>query len=777
MGKTTSRGFYRPHPRAGVSVLALAIGMAAAGMEPAHAAPCGSGSGQTISAPCTGPFTWNGDSLANSSAISGGSSGIEVDADATTLTNTGTIDGSTSGIVNSSSTVESLVNNGTITGQAGHGIDIATVGSARFGTISNGALGTIGGSQSGLYFETYSTGADLIDNAGTISGTDAGITVASGLATVSAITNSGTITGNVGINNASTITALTNSGRIEGTTAAIDNSGTIGAIVNSGVISGNIINGSSNTLTINGSATTGAYGSLTGGTISSTGANVVFGSGNILLEDDVNVSGHILSNTGATIKLTSAAIPTVTGTYSQSGGGLALSVSSSSSYGYLDVTGDATVANATITLNGTSMQAGETYRVVRSGGIGSYNANTVLLSGRGGLTASLGASGDDLVVTLDAKDYTTIGGSNPISNALTMIATKTDAAASAFQSDVLAALDGLPTARQASAIRQLTPTQTIPAAQMGQSAANAVLGAVEQHQQTAMAYEPIIGKAAGSDVHDASVWGQFLGGGAMRNGNADASGYKTRDFGVAFGLDNRFDSKFMAGLAFSWIRALSQGTDDAAGSSTILDNFQLTQYGTLRDGRAFMDWQLAAGWNHFDQKRAIGFLGRTAQADFEGRQYLARVKFGYDFSVMDTMDTTLTPLAGVAWSRSITAAYTEQGAGSANLSVDRRGINAVSHTLGFKVTGNMQAAWGLLKPEARAEWIHDYAQGALPTSGLLGGEAFTSTTPRVASDGARLGLAMTLNTQGDWSLRGEYEAELRNGYQSHAGLVKAILGF
>jgi hypothetical protein len=75
------------------------------------------------------------------------------------------------------------------------------------------------------------------------------------------------------------------------------------------------------------------------------------------------------------------------------------------------------------------------------------------------------------------------------------------------------------------------------------------------------------------------------------------------------------------------------------------------------------------------------------------------------------------------------------------------------------------------------EWIHDYTQGPIATSGLMGGEAFASTTPRVTPDGARIGLAATLNSDGDWSFRTEYEGELRAGYQSHTGLIKAIIGF
>lgn len=755
--------------------LALAMGMAVADIRQVEAAACGSGSGSTISADCIGPFTWNGGNLTNSGTISGGSEGVVVSANTGTLTNSGTIDGTTSGLA-TSGTVQSIANTGIINGQSDFGISGGNGGTnGKFGTISNGAFGTISGGQAGLYFDQYSNGADLIINAGTISSPDTAIKIDDGSVTIGSISNSGTITGATGIGNIGVITSLTNSGTISGTTAAIDNSGSIGAITNSGVISGNIVNSSANVLTINGNSSSDAFGTLTGGSISSTTANVVFGSGNILLEDNVNVTGRTLFNTGATVKVTSAAIPTVTGAYNQTGGGLVVGVTSSSNYGYLSVTGNASVSNSTVNLNGTTMQAGESYTVVRAGGTGTYASNTATVTGRGGLTASLGTTGNNLVVTLVTKDYGGGGGGDQMGSTLQQIAGRSDSTASAFQTGVLVPLDALPVAQQAQAIKQLTPGQNAPSSQMSQSAAGAVLGAVEQHQQTAMSYDPATGKAAGSDTSDASLWGQFLGGGAIRSSNSAADGYKLWNYGVAFGVDNRFTPNLMAGMAVSWVRVLSQGIDNTSGSSTTLDNFQLTQYGTWREGRAFVDWQMAAGWNVFDQNRTIGFLNSTASARYNGQQYLAKAKLGYDFSITDS--TKLTPMAGWTWMRAINESYSEAGAGAANLEVDRQVVNTVSHGLGAKVSTTLSTGWGVLKPEMRVEWIHDYTQGAIATSGLMGGSAFASSAPRVTPDGARLGLAASLNTDGEWSFRTEYEAELRNGYQSHTGLVKAIMGF
>ncbi|MEA4839241.1 MAG: autotransporter outer membrane beta-barrel domain-containing protein, partial [Rhodospirillaceae bacterium] len=310
---------------------------------------------------------------------------------------------------------------------------------------------------------------------------------------------------------------------------------------------------------------------------------------------------------------------------------------------------------------------------------------------------------------------------------------------------------------------------------MSSAAATAVLGAVEQHQQIAMAYSPDSGVATGSASHDRALWGQVLGGGARRGSTADADGYTLGSFGLATGLDHRFTSSTMGGAALSWVRTWSQGRDDSTGSSSILDSYQLTFYGTYRIDRAFVDGQLGVGWNEFDQKRAIPFLGTTAAAQYSGQQYLAKATVGYDVPVAGNV--TVTPLASLRWLRSVTDSYDETRAGAANLSVDRRGINSLSQDLGGKVSWSLPTDFGILKPEMRLAWVHDYTRGPIATSGLIGGESFAVSVPRSSANGARIGLAASLSGNDSVSFRFDYEAELRTRYQSHTGLVKAVWGF
>jgi uncharacterized protein with beta-barrel porin domain len=761
-------------------------------------------------------------------SIRGGQIGVSNDGGSIgALTNSGTISGGNWGLANAG-TIDTLTNSGIISGDSSHGI--ANWWGSRIGALNNTIGGTISSGGSGVYNSGGTIGT--LDNSGIISGGTIGVhnfayasSGSSVVGSIGALTNNGVISGgshgifneggsigalnntiggtisggSIGVYNASfsssglvgggTIGALTNSGTISAPVAIFnDANSTLGPITNSGVIAGNIVNNSANGLTINGGSGT-VFGTLTGyngaiGTITNTASNLNFASGNLLLNDNIVATGHTVTNTGATLRLDNTV--SITGTYNQTGGGLiSTATGNGASNTKLMVDGDATVTNSTITVSGAGLSAGQKFTIVDAtdGHAGTYTNDTARVAVTNGLGATVSTEGNDLVVTLtggnSANTYTAKGAAAggaaaPLGSTLDGIRNSNTPEAVAFQQTVLAALDALPESAQGAAIKQLAPSQGAPAAQMSNTATGAVVGAIEQHQQTAMAYGGETGAAAGSDARDTTLWGQFLGGGARRGSNAEADGYRLMDFGIATGIDHHFTPDALGGVALSWMRAWTQGSDNSSGSSSILDSYQLTFYGTYRLDRAYVDGQLGFGWNHFDQKRAIAFLGSTAEANYDGRQYLARAEVGYDVPVGGV---TVTPLAALRWLRSETNAYDETGAGNANLSVDSASTTSVTQDLGAKVAWTMPTSLGTLSPEVRLAWVHDYTNAPIATtSSLLGGQATTTTAPRTEPNGVRIGLAGELK-EDDLTLRAEYEGELRAQYQSHTALVKAMWAF
>ena len=725
------------------------------------------------------------------------------------LTNSGTISGSRSGIFGGGTvravTVESggvitasidgiLIRGGAVldelTVKSGGSISGSSVGIVNFGSTTSM---TIDGSVSGRTGIENASLIGMLTNSGTITSTT-GVGIRN-YTTILSLTNHGRIgSGGTGLYNSGTLSAVTNSGTIQGTTEAIYNTSTgiLGSIANSGVIAGGIRNDAARDLTINGGSDE-SYGTLTGasggigaadvGTILNTASNVVFGSGNILLNDAINVGANSVINNGATLKLANPI--SITGAYQQTGGGLVAQAASPSSYGYLAVSGPASVANASIVISGAGLASGNSFTIVRSGATGSYSGDSASVIGTDGLTATVQTVGNDLVVTLagseDSSGHFTAEGETeggvaaPLGPVLDRINGDRSPDAVEFQNAVLVPLARLPQAQQGAAIKQLAPVQNV--FHVVDTAATMVMGAVEQHQQETMAYNGATGEAAGAGFLPGTLWGEILGGTAHRDSNAQAAGYRAHEFGLATGFDHLFTPNLLGGVAASWVRAHSRGRDSASGQSSTLNSYQLTFYGTYRHGRAFVDGHLGAGWNRYQESRNIGFLGSTASARYDGYQTLVDGLAGYDFTVGGRGSMVVTPLAGLRWLRARNGAYSESGAGAADLSVGRQTVNSVTQQIGVKGSWLVNTAFGRLEPEVTLAWLHDYTHGAIPVSGSLGGQAFVTTTPRISANGARIDIAATLMRSAQLSIRAEYDGDLRSGYQSHTGIIKASWNF
>jgi outer membrane autotransporter protein len=320
-------------------------------------------------------------------------------------------------------------------------------------------------------------------------------------------------------------------------------------------------------------------------------------------------------------------------------------------------------------------------------------------------------------------------------------------------------------------MKQLAPAYNT--SQLVLNSAQAVQETVEQHQQTTMRYDPKTGEAADFDTGDSALWAHLLGNGARRDSNAGFDGYHSSDAGLVAGVDHLFTPEMLGGIAASGLRGSLGGIDSASAQSATQAGYQLTFYGTHRHGRAFIDGQLGAGWNQFGQNRGIAFLGETASASFDGLQYSAHALAGYDFPVGGMGGMVVTPLVGLGWLHARNGAYSETGAGAADLSVKGQALDGLTQELGVKTTWSFATEFGQFVPEVTAKWVHDYTHGPIASSGAIGGETFAVTVPRIAADGARIGAAATLERSDRLSFGVEYNGELRAGYRSDTGEIKA----
>ncbi|MDB5992747.1 MAG: outer rane autotransporter [Herbaspirillum sp.] len=738
--------------------------------------------------------------LNNSGTINGRTAiGIGNIGTITTLNNNigGVISGLNNGISNDSgSTIDTLINNGTISGT---------------GTISTGSTGIfsgIGGIRNG---GTIST----LTNNGTISANDSsgnGIfnTGTIGIIGVnsSGLYNTGAISGgNTGIFNTGTITTLTNSstGTISGSAYAINNGGSLGTITNAGVIAGNIVNTSSNALSINGGA--GAvFGTLTGfstgsiGTITNTASNVAFGTGNQLLNDNINVGSHTVTNTG-TLQINNQI--SITGNYSQSAAatlniGVANSaiatgaISTDSGYGRLVVSGSATIASGSAVsltkLNSYAFAQGQRYVVVQAASSGTnYNAGSLIYTATGFNGSVIGTSvtdGSNLDLLL------TLGSSGPVNSATTSNAvsslsglfnyantTGTNAALMNL-SNAVAALGSPAAANRAGA--QLSPTATVAASSQAAAApTQAVLGVVGAHVdglRVAQA-DGQSGVAAGESPTNVALWGQAFGGNATQDQRDGISGYHAGYNGLLIGADTMLGDNWRVGGLGSYANTSVANDGDNSGSSTHVTSYGLIGYAAYAADKWYLNMSAGAVQQQYNSVRAIGFNGfsGTANGQFNGMQYVASVQGGYPIKLAS--NATLTPLAGLTYSRQHQDAYTESGGNGAALSVGATNSNSVKSDIGAKLERSFATAYGALAPSAQLSWRHEYNNNRLQSvssfaADTTGVTSFTTLGPTPVADTGVLVLGVTLTRSENVSLTARYSVEAASGYTSQTADVR-----
>lgn len=259
-----------------------------------------------------------------------------------------------------------------------------------------------------------------------------------------------------------------------------------------------------------------------------------------------------------------------------------------------------------------------------------------------------------------------------------------------------------------------------------------------------------------------------------------ASAYSANSTGIIVGVDLNGTSNLALGAALSWVHGKASGRGDITGSNTRLDSFQATGYFTWQPGDAekaglTIDGQLGFGYNHYNQQRRIDFLGRSASASFDGQQYLGNLRIGYTIPVSET--ASVTPFAGLRAVHLANNGYTETGGGVANLEVRKLKVDTVGHELGIQGSAIVDSAPGRIMPSFKIGWAHNYVNGPIPLSAVLGGVAFTSTSSRAGRDGATVGAGFAFMRDDQIKIGVQYDGEYRKVFQSHTATVKLTVNF
>jgi len=209
-----------------------------------------------------------------------------------------------------------------------------------------------------------------------------------------------------------------------------------------------------------------------------------------------------------------------------------------------------------------------------------------------------------------------------------------------------------------------------------------------------------------------------------RDSTDNETGFDFDTWGLTAGADYRVNDNFVVGGAFGFGRS-DIDLDDKDGNLDT-DGYNLMLYGTFyQSERFYLDGSLGYGWTDYDQDRTLRYTLASAngltsvdqklQANYDGDYFTATLGGGYDFN---KAGWTFGPLGRLQYLKANVDSYQEGLGGSATAfanngsgwltRIDNQDFKSLTLSLGGQVSYAWSQKWGVLLPQARVEWVHEF---------------------------------------------------------------------
>jgi autotransporter-associated beta strand protein len=663
--------------------------------------------------------------------------------------------------------IGSIYGGGTTGGNVTLGAATLTVGGgdisppgAYAGAISGtGGITKIGtGTQTLSGANTY-TGATTV-NAGTLR---AGVaTHAFGVGSAVDLTASGTLDLVTYNNTIGSLAGLAGSAANLGT-ATLTTGGLNTADSYAGVISGTggLIKTGTNTLTLSGANTYSGGTTISAGTLQ-TGSASAFGTGAIANNAILDIGSTQLSGIGVYTQDQAASKLKLTIDTALTSGKLS---STSAAVVTADGSVDVTIANNIYIPTGATFKIIDTIgnTVVVPGTINSLATSRIAFSGQ--------ALDGDLILT---ANRTTTGFASLAIDSNTQaagVALDSVANPSSDMTTVLNTLEGLGDAQTAAALDTMVPTVDAGVLNTSTASLNNFIGASLNRAQSVLTFAAS-GNSTGTGVSSGDtsklngIWAKEYGSYLDQGTRKGIQGYNAWNAGTAIGVDRLFSDAFTLGVSGGY--AYGKVNSAANDAKTNITSGQGAIYAGYQDVNIpyFIDAAGSFTWDWYKGKRDIniGAIDRITNADYEGQQYGAYLGGGYKFNLGDSLEVT--PLVSIQWSHLRLASYTETGADSLNLSVNRQKYDLLQSGLGVRVASLLKYKWGNFTPELHAKWLYDFIGDDLVVTSTYtgGGGSFIAYGAKPAKSSVNLGGELSFDLKNDISLIAECDTELKDEF-------------
>lgn len=635
-----------------------------------------------------------------------------------------------------------------------------TVGSTGEVSVTTGALTVTAGDL------TVASGGKVTSAANTV--------VTAGNATVSGTYTEG---GTLNVNGANSLLTIANGGSLSVTGAATASSLTV---ANGGTATFSSTLGTTGNVVVNGTAT--FTGALTGGSDTAVAGVANFGGANHAL-GDLSITGkgkvNVTSNGGSgeidatTVTGLSKINLEIEGTNDQNAH---LDVAD------MDIDKSAALPNVYVAQStnlNTSFNTAKTFAEIVQGdalATGTTNGETVTVN-NGLLTQTWTVDGGnnawDLSVVLTDTNVATLQGAATGANNKGVAAIVNTGTFSTLYQNVLA------TSSIDNSLESLTPDTSGGAGAASINTSVASTGTVSNRLALLRGTDNgRSGVAAGEGMMaNREMWLQAFGTTVEQDERKGVKGFDATTGGMAIGVDSDEVVKgARVGVAFSYAKA-DVDSDQANNAQTDIDTYQLSAYGS-RDlaNDMYVDAMVSYAWNEHEGSRT-DFLSDTYEADYDGNQFSVKAEVGKS---IDWANTRVTPNFGLHYINVETDGYSETGTGGNGLTVDTDDQNALLVSFGADVEWNHTGRDGSeYMPYLRAKYSYDAIGDEVETTSsfLGGGTAFKSEGADIARHSLGLGTGVNVVTTSGFEFTAGYDAEIKEDFLAHTGMLQARWSF
>jgi outer membrane autotransporter protein len=287
------------------------------------------------------------------------------------------------------------------------------------------------------------------------------------------------------------------------------------------------------------------------------------------------------------------------------------------------------------------------------------------------------------------------------------------------------------------------------------------------------------GMVAGEMGEGLGMWAKAFGQSADQDTREGVSGYEADTYGVTVGLDSEsIIDDGLLGVSFTYANTDVE-SDNLTSTDTDVDSYQISLYGTkdLNQGM-YVSGMVGYAMNSVDQTRNnVAGSGQTANADFDGDQYMAYAEFGKDYM---TNGMKITPKALVNYVHADYDGYTETGTSGANLTVGSTDVDVLELGVGVSAEWDLDDGNGnAIRPSLTAEYRYDVIGDEVQTTSSFtgGGASFKTEGFDPAQSAFLLGTGIQYDISDSVSMSADYGYQFKEDYDAHNVSIRAGVKF